>query len=155
MKRIKINYPVNPVACDIGFPVKKVKLMDNSWSSYTGPQKLDSFFRSILRYIDLQYKQLEVFMDKKLKKREPELKLKVAIEALKGELSINQIASKYEIHPKQVTDWRDQLLNEGELVFTPKTSFRRTKTDHEKDDLLLKIGQLSVEVDYLKKKLNC
>jgi transposase len=92
-------------------------------------------------------------MEKKIKKRDAELKLKVAIEALKGELSISQIASKYDIHPKQVTDWRDQLLNEGELVFTPKTSLRKTKTDLEKDDLIQKIGQLTVEVDFLKKKL--
>jgi transposase len=92
-------------------------------------------------------------MEKKLQKRDAELKLKVALEALKGELSISQIASKHEIHPKQVTDWRDQLLNEGELVFTPKTSLRKTKTDHEKDDLIKKIGELTVEIDYLKKKL--
>ncbi len=92
-------------------------------------------------------------MEKKLKKRDAELKLKVALEALKGDLSVSQIASKYDIHPKQVTDWRDQLLHEGELVFTPKTSLRRTKTDHEKDDLIHKIGQLTVEVDFLKKKL--
>ncbi len=93
-------------------------------------------------------------MEKKLKRRDPELKLRVALEALKGELSVNQIASKYDIHPKQVTDWRDQLLTEGELVFIPKTSLRKTKTDHEKDDLIKKIGELTVEVDYLKKKLN-
>jgi len=90
-------------------------------------------------------------MEKKLKRRETELKLKVALEALKGELSISQIASKYDIHPKQVTDWRDQLLSEGKLVFTPKTSLRKTKTDYEKDDLIKKIGELTVEVDYLKK----
>ena len=93
-------------------------------------------------------------MERKLKKRDAQLKLKVALEALKGELSVNQIASKYDIHPKQVTDWRDQLLAEGELVFTPKTSFRKTKTDLEKDDLIMKIGELTVEVDYLKKKLD-
>lgn len=93
-------------------------------------------------------------MSTKLIKRDASLKLKVSLEALKGELSISQIASKYNIHPKQVTDWRDQLLSEGELVFTPKTSLRKTKTDHEKDDLVQKIGQLTVEVDYLKKKLN-
>ncbi len=94
-------------------------------------------------------------MERKVTKRDAELKLKVALEALKGELTISQIASKYNIHPKQVTDWRDQLLNEGELVFTPKTSLRKTKTDHEKDDLIHKIGELTVEVDYLKKKLGC
>jgi transposase len=93
-------------------------------------------------------------MERRLKKRDGQLKLKVALEALKGELSISQIASKYDIHPKQVTDWRDQLLEEGELVFTPKTSLRKTKTDHEKDDLIRKIGELTVEVDYLKKKLD-
>ena len=91
-------------------------------------------------------------MDKKLKKRDAQLKLKVAIEAVKAELSISQIASQFDIHPKQVTDWRNQLLNEGELIFTPKTSFRRTKTDIEKEDLIQKIGELTVEVDFLKKK---
>lgn len=93
-------------------------------------------------------------MEKKIKKRDAKLKFKVALEALKGDISVSQIASKYGIHPKQVTDWRDQLLTEGELVFTPKTSLRRTKTDHEKDDLIKKIGELTVQVDYLKKKLS-
>lgn len=92
-------------------------------------------------------------MERKITRRDAQLKLKVALEAIKGELSINQIASKYDIHPKQVTDWRDQLLQEGGLVFTPKTSLRKIKTDHEKDDLIRKIGELTVEVDYLKKKL--
>jgi transposase len=93
-------------------------------------------------------------MERKQKKRDPELKFKVALEALKAELSISQIASKYDIHPKQVTDWRDQLFNEGEMVFIPKTSLRKTKTDHETDDLMKKIGQLTVEVDFLKKKMD-
>lgn len=93
-------------------------------------------------------------MERKLKKRDAQLKLKVALEAIKADLTISQIASKYDIHPKQVTDWRDQLFQEGELVFTPKTSMRKTKTDHEKDDLIRKIGELTVEVDYLKKKLD-
>lgn len=92
-------------------------------------------------------------MEKKLKKRDAELKLKVALEVLKGDLSVSQIASKYDIHPRQVTDWRDQLLNEGEMVFIPKTSLRKTKTDHETYDLMKKIGQLTIEVDFLKKKL--
>lgn len=92
-------------------------------------------------------------MSRKVQKRDAKLKFQVALEALKGEFSISQIASKHNIHPKQVTDWRDQLLNEGQLVFTPKTSLRRTKTDHEKDDLIQQIGQQSVEIDFLKKKL--
>jgi transposase len=93
-------------------------------------------------------------MERRIKRRDAELKLKVSLEAIKGDLSISQIASKYGIHPKQVTDWRDQLLTEGELIFTPKTSLRRTKTDLEKEDLIQKIGELTLEVDYLKKKLS-
>ena len=93
-------------------------------------------------------------MSKKVQRRSPELKMEVALEAIKGVLSISQIASKYNIHPKQVTDWRDQLLGEGESVFIPKTSMRKTKTDLEKDDLLRKIGELSMENEYLKKKLD-
>jgi transposase len=93
-------------------------------------------------------------MSKKVLRRPPELKMEVALEAIKGVLSISQIASKYNIHPKQVTDWRDQLLGEGQSVFIPKTSMRKTKTDLEKDDLLRKIGELSMENEYLKKKLD-
>lgn len=94
-----------------------------------------------------------MYMAKKLQRREPDLKLEVALEAVKGKLSINEIAVKYGIHPKQVTDWRDQLLVEGVSVFLPKTSLRKTKTDLEKDELLRKIGELSMENEYLKKKL--
>lgn len=89
-----------------------------------------------------------------MQRRTPELKMEVALEAIKAVLSISQIASKYNIHPKQVTDWRDQLLGEGESVFIPKTSMRKTKNDLEKDELLKKIGELSMENDYLKKKLD-
>lgn len=92
-------------------------------------------------------------MTKKLQRRVPEFKIQVALEAIKGELSVAQIATKYEIHPKQVTDWRDQLLTEGKSIFIPKTSLRRTKSDLEKEELLMKIGQLSLEVEYLKKKV--
>jgi transposase len=93
-------------------------------------------------------------MPKKLQRRAPELKMEVAIEVLKGKQTISEIASKYNIHPKQVTDWRDQLLSEGISIFLPKTSMRKTKNDLEKDDLLRKIGELSMENEYLKKKLS-
>lgn len=92
-------------------------------------------------------------MEKKHTKREPNLKFKVAIEAVKGNLSISQIASKYSIHPKQVTDWRDQLLADGQSIFLPKTSLRKTKTDLEKDALYQILGELTAENTFLKKKL--
>jgi len=93
-------------------------------------------------------------MIKKNQRRTPDFKVKVAIDAIKDKMTVSQIASKYDIHPKQVTDWRDQFLTEAESIFIPKTSLRRTKTDLEKEALLMKIGQLTIDNDYLKKKLN-
>ncbi len=91
-------------------------------------------------------------MDKKHQIRSPSLKAKVAIEALKGELSLIEIATKYNIHPKQVGRWRDQLIEESDELFIHKSSVKTSK-DPETDELLKKIGQLTVEIDFLKKKL--
>jgi transposase len=55
------------------------------------------------------------------------------------------------LHPKQIQRWRDQFLNEAENVFVHKTS--KKKEDPDKAKLLLVINQLSMELDYLKKKL--
>ena len=52
-------------------------------------------------------------MAKPPQKRSAKLKMQLAIESLKGEQSITQIASEHGIHPKQIRRWRDQLLAEG------------------------------------------
>ena len=83
----------------------------------------------------------------------PEFKMDVAIEALKGELKLAEIATKHGVHPRQVTTWRNQLVKEGVEVFTSKHANRKTKQDIEKDDLQKKVGQLTMEIEYLKKKL--
>jgi len=92
-------------------------------------------------------------MTKKSKTRTAEFKAKVAIEVLKGELPLAKIATKYEVHPRQITTWRDQLVKESCIVFNSKHALRKTKTDVDKDDLQRKVGELTMEVDYLKKKL--
>jgi len=92
-------------------------------------------------------------MDQKHRKRTPNFKAKVAIEVLKGEETLAQIALKYDVHPKQVARWRDQLIEESDTLFIHKSTARKNSKDPEKDDLLQKIGQLTVENDYLKKKL--
>lgn len=92
-------------------------------------------------------------MEQKNRKRAPNFKAKVAIEALKGEETLIQIALKYNVHPKQVARWRDQLIEESDTLFIHKSIARKNSKDPEKDDLLQKIGQLTVENDYLKKKL--
>lgn len=79
-------------------------------------------------------------------------KAKAALEALKGEKTIAQLSSEFGVHANQIGQWRKQLLKELPNLF----SDRRKKDEQEKDDLISdlyrQIGQLKVEVDWLKKK---
>ncbi len=79
-------------------------------------------------------------------------KAKVALEAIKGEKTLAQLSSEFEVHANQIGQWRKQLLKELPNLF----SDRRKKQDKEQDDLISElyrqIGQLKVEVDWLKKK---
>jgi transposase-like protein len=79
-------------------------------------------------------------------------KAKVALEAVKGEKTLAQLSSEFGVHANQIGQWRKQLLNELPSLFTN----RRTKYDKEQEDLISElyrqIGQLKVELDWLKKK---
>lgn len=93
----------------------------------------------------------DFFMSKAPQRRTPEFKLKIAIEALKGERAITQIASEHGLHPKQIARWRDQLIAEGDDIFIHKSS--QKSSDPDKEKLLNIINQLTLELDFLKKKL--
>lgn len=90
-------------------------------------------------------------MPKPPKQHTPEFKLKLVLEALKGEKTINQLASENQIHSKQIHRWRNLLLEEGEGLFIHKKIQKRSDPDKEK--LLSIIDQLTVELEFLKKKL--
>jgi transposase-like protein len=80
------------------------------------------------------------------------LKKKIAFEALKGERTINEIAKEYGIHPVQVAQWKKALIDGAEALFnSPKR--KKTDTEASKADLERKVGQLTIEIDWLKKKL--
>jgi transposase len=90
-------------------------------------------------------------MQKKRTRHSQEFKAKVALEALKEQKTINEIASQYQIHPNQVTRWKNELIEGAGKVFEDK----RTKKQDDKpgeDKLYQQIGQLQVELDWLKKK---
>lgn len=80
-------------------------------------------------------------------------KAKVALEALKGEQTLNQIAQACEVHPVQVAQWRKLLLDGASAVFErgPKSEERRQQA--REDELLREVGRLQLEVVFLKKKL--
>ena len=79
------------------------------------------------------------------KKHSPSFKAKVAREALKGEETIAQIASRYEVHPNLVTKWKKALQAEAASIFGEDHT-RKKKQDKELvDRLYQQIGQLKVE----------
>jgi transposase-like protein len=90
-------------------------------------------------------------MPKPPRKTTPEFKFKLAVEALKGERAMTQIASEHGIHPKQIRRWRDQLIAEGESIFVHKST--QKSEDPDKEKLIHVIEQLNLELEYIKKKL--
>ena len=91
-------------------------------------------------------------MKKGKRQHTAEFKAKVAFEALRGELSSAELASKFEVHPTQIAKWKLQLLESGAEIFGSARERRAKDDEAEKDRLLKKIGQLQMEVDWLKKK---
>jgi len=84
-------------------------------------------------------------------------KTKVAIAALKEQKTLQEIASEYEIAPSQVTRWKEELISGAGSLFERGLSNEGKllkEAEEEKSRLHQKIGQLSIEVDFLKKKLN-
>ena len=78
------------------------------------------------------------------------LKAKVAVEAIKGQWTVQEIASNYGVHPTQVTQWKKQLLEFSAEAFSMG---KRDVVDEQlKSDLYAEIGKLKVELDWLQKK---
>ena len=80
------------------------------------------------------------------------LKVQVALEALKNQRTIAQIASEYGVHPNMVTQWKQRLLNELPDIFNNKHQKNKQENETLQAELYRQIGQLKVELDWLKKK---
>jgi transposase-like protein len=88
------------------------------------------------------------------KKIDPAIKAKAALEALKGELTIAEIAAKFQVHPNMVTNWKRELLDNAAGIFDHAKERRAEAEVQEKIDNLHKnIGEITMENDWLKKKL--
>ena len=89
------------------------------------------------------------------KTRSTEFKAKVAIAAIRGEQTIQEIAQKYEVHPNQVSQWKKQLLENATSAFEKEGKKNHTEDDaleQKEKTLFSEIGKLKVENDFLKKK---
>lgn len=78
-------------------------------------------------------------------------KAKVAIEAIKEQTSLPELAAKFEIHPVQISNWKREFLKNADLAFRSKSE--KEDSDVDTVPLYSKIGQLQVENDFLKKVL--
>ncbi len=88
------------------------------------------------------------------KRYDSRFKAQVAIEAIKNQQTVAQIASEYGVHPNQVSQWKKQVLEQLPQLFTTGTSKATSDTDQLVDELYRQIGQLKVELDWLEKKRN-
>jgi putative transposase len=80
-----------------------------------------------------------------------EYKAKVALEAAKGQLSLNELGAEYNIHPNQIGQWRTQMLEALPGIFSGKGEQSQKAAEELQAQLYQQIGQLKVELDWLKK----
>lgn len=91
-------------------------------------------------------------MKNKRKRHDPQFKARVALEALKGIKTVQQIATEFGIHPGQVTEWKKLLSQHAGSVFESGKSREVEDFSMERTDLHSKIGELTVQLDFVVKK---
>jgi len=83
-----------------------------------------------------------------------DFKAKVALEALKEQKTITELASEFSVHPSQISAWRNQLKEQMASIFGRSDNEELHEKDELIDQLYKNIGKLQVEVDWFKKKFN-
>ena len=88
----------------------------------------------------------------KRRKFSKEFKARVALEAIKGQRTANELAQEFEVHVNQINLWEKKLLESAPEVFSTGKNREAERLAAQRDILYRKVGQLQVEVDWLKKK---
>jgi len=86
------------------------------------------------------------------KRYDASFKAKVALEAIKGDSTVAELAGEYGLHPAQISTWKKQALEGLPGVMSDKRGKDAKAQEDKEDRLYRKIGQLEVELDWLKKK---
>lgn len=79
-------------------------------------------------------------------------KAKLALEAIKGQQTVQELGSHYGVHPNQITNWKKHLITEAPEVFSGGRERRDAAEEAEKAELYQQIGKLQVQLDWLQKK---
>ena len=89
---------------------------------------------------------------RKRRKHSAKFKAKVAVAALKGDRTLAELAAQFDVHPNQIQDWKARLAHGAEQIFENGAAAQRD-TETEVKELHAKIGQLTMERDFLSGKL--
>jgi transposase-like protein len=88
------------------------------------------------------------------KRHTAQFKFQIAVEAIKNDQTVNQLASKHGLHPSQISQWKRQLLAEGATVFSTTTAQQLRQQETLQAELYEQIGRLKMDLEWLKKKVN-
>jgi transposase len=86
------------------------------------------------------------------KKFTADFKAKVAIEAIKGNKTINELTTEFEVHASQIQSWKKQLMDGSKAIFSGKHDKNDEVVSQERDRLYAQVGKYAMELDWLKKK---
>jgi len=89
-------------------------------------------------------------MSVKRRNHSAEFKFRTALEAAKEQKTISQLASEFNLHPNQISNWKKHLLENGEIVFQSNDKHELPTT--QESELYEQIGRLKMELEWLKKK---
>ena len=90
-------------------------------------------------------------MSKKRRKFSPEFKARVALDAMSEEHTLAELASKYSVHPNQISTWKKQAKEGMVASFSGKVQTDQQANEAQIKELHAKIGQLAVENDFLQR----
>jgi putative transposase len=86
------------------------------------------------------------------KRHSAQFKFKVALEAAKGTKTLAELASQYGLHPSQISEWKQQLIQDGPSVFSTQSARQQREQEALQGELYEQIGRLKMELEWLKKK---
>jgi transposase-like protein len=93
-------------------------------------------------------------MTRKRRNHSPEFKAKVALAAAKGDKTLAELAQQFSLHANQITTWKQELLKNASSIFDGKSPLTKDNDITEVNKLHAKIGQLTMENDFLAKVLD-